>query len=128
MTRRLLAPRWLGLHLLTVVLMVVLVRIGLWQWGRGQDTGRIQNYSYGVEWWLFAAFTVFMWGKLVLDEVRPEQVEQVASRRIPASVSPAFVPLPDELPDAAAAVHDDDDGELAAYNRHLAWLNSNPRS
>lgn len=117
MTRTLLAPRWVGLHVLTVVLTVVLIRIGAWQWGRGQETGRIQNYGYGVEWWFFAAFTVFMWGKLVLDEVRPERAPEARPAR--------------EVPTPAPIVYDDadeEDRELAAYNRHLAWLNSNPRS
>lgn len=110
MLRRLLAPRWLALHALAVVAFVVLVRFGLWQWHRAEDTGRVQNYAYAVEWWLFAGFAVFLWVKIMIDQLeeRPEAPEQ-----------PPAPPAPPPV-----VIDDEDDPELAAYNRHLAELHA----
>ncbi len=31
----------------------------------------LRNLFYGVEWWFFAGFAIFLWGKWVRDETRP---------------------------------------------------------
>ena len=114
MVRRLLAPRWLALHALAVVAFLVLVRLGLWQWHRAEALGRVQNYAYAVEWWLFAAFAVFLWVKTMVDtaEERPDQADGADETDAPA-------PAP-----VVPVVDDEDDPELAAYNRHLAALHA----
>ncbi len=111
--RRLVTPGWLVLHLVAVAAVVALFELGRWQWGRGVALGRLQNYSYGVEWWLFTAFAVFLWVKTMADSLEertqePEQGEAVAA-------APTVDP---------AAGQDDDDPELAAYNRHLRALHA----
>ena len=114
---RFLTPRWLGWHVLVVVAVLVLARIGLWQWDKGDGDGRAwQHYGYAVQWWLFAGFAVFLWVKLVLDELDPARVE---ARR---AEDPS---LPQVVQPQAPPPADDDDDELAAYNRHLAWLAQN---
>jgi DNA-binding transcriptional regulator of glucitol operon len=118
--RAFLTPRWLGLHALFLAAVLVLCRIGLWQWDKGGSDGRAwQHFGYAVQWWLFAAFAVFLWVKLVLDEKDPEAA---AERRRTADPTLPVVRQPQ-----APAPADDEDDELAAYNRHLAWLAENGR-
>lgn len=112
-----LSPRWLGWHALLLVSLVALGRIGWWQWETARDEGDWQNYGYAVQWWLFGAFAVFLWVKVVLDELDPQRVAE-RERPVP-------LPQPDRRPQAAApsaVVDDDDDPELAEYNRRLAQL------
>ena len=114
MAARFLTPRWLGLHALTVVAVLVLARVGWWQWDKGGSDGRAwQHYGYAVQWWLFAGFAVFLWVKLVLDELDPGRVEARQAE------DPS---LPQVVQRSAPPPADDEDDELAAYNRHLAWL------
>ena len=110
------SPKWLGWHALLLASLVVLGRIGLWQWDKARAQDDWQNYGYAVQWWLFAGFAVFLWVKLVLDELDPERV-RTRSTEEPAPVDPR--------PTAAAVEEPQDDDELAAYNRHLAWLAEN---
>ena len=114
MLRRFLTPRWIGLHLVTVTAVVVLCGIGWWQWDKaGGPRGSWTNYGYGVQWWLFAGFAVFLWVKLVLDELDPSRVERRTTRD---DHQPPVVQR------TAPPPADDEDDELAAYNRHLARL------
>ena len=88
-----------------------------WQWTTGQGDGGWQNYGYAVQWWLFGGFAVFLWVKLVLDELDPQRVDE-RERRAP-------LPQPDLRPRAVAPAEvddDDEDPELAEYNRRLAQL------
>lgn len=109
-----LSPRWIGWHVLLLVSLVVLGWIGLWQWDKARAQGDWQNYGYAVQWWLFAGFAVFLWVKLVLDELYPERLAAHDA----------------DEPDAPATMHaatpapgtEDDDPELAAYNAHLRRL------
>ena len=119
MLKRFLTLRWLGWHVLVVTAVVVLGRIGLWQWAKGDGDGRAwQHYGYAVQWWLFAAFAVFLWVKLVLDELDPSRVDDTEK---------ADPSLPEVVQRKAPPPAEDDDDELAAYNRHLAWLAENAR-
>ena len=110
--RRLVGPGWIALHLVALAGFVALVGLGRWQWHRAVELGRVQNYSYALEWWLFAAFAVFLWLKTMADTLE-EAAE--ADDEQPVSAPPAPV---------AAVVDDEDDPELAAYNRHLAALHA----
>ncbi len=113
------SPRWIGWHVLLLVTLVVLGRIGLWQWDKARQQDDWQNYGYAVQWWLFAGFAVFLWVKLVLDELDPQ-------RRAAQQEEPAL-PQPDLRPTAQPVAAEEEDDELAAYNRHLAWLAENGR-
>jgi DNA-binding transcriptional regulator of glucitol operon len=111
--RRFLTPKWLGWHALLLTSLVVLGWIGLWQWDKAVAVGDWQNYGYAVQWWLFAGFAVFLWVKLVLDELDPSRTAE-RSVQVP-------LPAPDPRPVAPPVVEDEDD-ELAAYNAHLRRL------
>ena len=108
-------PVWLARHALLLASLAVLGWIGLWQWDKARDAGDWQNYGYAVQWWLFAGFAVFLWVKLVLDELDPQRTE--------ARQETTPLPAPDLRPQAAALpVDEDEDPELAAYNAHLRRL------
>lgn len=109
MRTRLLRPSWLLLHVLVVLGLYAMVRLGIWQWGRGEHTGSIRNYSYGLEWWAFVVLTVAGWVKFCLDETSPvAERTQAASERAPL---PVAQPVPADV-----------DPELAAWNARFAEL------
>jgi DNA-binding transcriptional regulator of glucitol operon len=110
--RAFLTPRWLGLHALLVVSLLAFARIGWWQWDKADGVGSWQNYGYALQWWLFGGFAVFLYVKLVLDELDPARRE---------SADPAEE-LPPLVQRQAPAPADDEDDELAAYNRYLREL------
>ena len=112
MLRRLTTPGWLVLHVIALASLAALVQLGLWQWERGSDSGRLQNYSYALEWWLFAGFAVFLWVKTMADSLEERDDDEADGPEAPVVV-PAAVPADDE-----------DDPELAAYNRHLRELHA----
>jgi cytochrome oxidase assembly protein ShyY1 len=107
--RRLFTPRWLVGLVLTLAGAAGMVRLGMWQLGRGEQRHSLQNYSYAVEWVVFAAFAIFCFGKLLRDEGGEDE---------PDAVSAAVV-----APPPAVAVEEPVDDELAAYNAYLARLN-----
>ena len=109
MLKRLLTVRWLLALLLTLAGAAGMVRLGMWQLGRGEQRHSIQNYSYAVEWVVFAGFAVFCFVKLLRDDgTEEEQEDRTMSVVIPP---PAAAPEPQ-------------DDELAAYNAYLARLNA----
>lgn len=114
MLRRFLTPKWWGLHALLVGSLWLCYRLGLWQWIKGnRPSGSWVNVAYGVQWWVFAAFAVFLYVKLVLDELDP------APRERPQQPMPEQVQQRQAPPPA-----DDEDDELAAYNRYLMALHA----
>ena len=118
--RRLLTPRWLGLHLLALVLAGMCLALGWWQLQRGQS-GNMRSFAYALEWPAFALFVLFMWGRMIYDELhpaaRPGPQPQMSARSGPQPETSRSGPQPD----------DDDDPELAAYNRYLAELDPRAR-
>lgn len=83
-----------------------------WQFGRALSRHSILNWSYVLEWTLFAGFVVLCWGWFLRDELRaPDRVD------IDAPAAPVYQPV-------AQPVSDEEDPELAAYNRYLVELNA----
>jgi DNA-binding transcriptional regulator of glucitol operon len=130
--RRFLSPRWLAFHLLVLVLAAAFLGLGWWQLRRATG-GNALSWGYALQWPVFAGFTVFVWYRTLRDTVRPpgsrdRNSPDRGSRSGGGSdaratgLRPAF-PVPD-LParPAPAAVAEDEDPELAAYNRYLAAL------
>ncbi len=121
--RRILAPKWLGFHVLAVLLVLVMLRLGWWQWHRAESpSGGLQNLGYAIQWPVFACFVVFMWWKTVRDELR-RRARQDAP---PATTDPREErqPVMGLTTPAEGATTDEIDDELAAYNRYLADLNA----
>jgi hypothetical protein len=121
--RLLLSPRWLALHAVTLACVVAFIRLGVWQWDvRRGPYGALRNLAYGLQWWIFAGFTVFMWWRMLRAELgppaAPEERDQPGQPGSRAAV-PRYQP-----PASDAGRDDGRDDELAAYNRYLADLNA----
>jgi hypothetical protein len=113
--RLLATPRWLLRHFLLVVAVGACFGFGRWQYGRAVQRHSILNWSYTVEWTLFGLFAVLCWAWVLRDDLRGGPVE-------PVLAAPARVYQP-----VALVVTDEEDPELAAYNRYLAHLDKKAR-
>ncbi len=107
--RRFFTPGWLGLHLIAIVLIGLFLLAGWWQLVRAQG-GNLQSWAYVIEWPMFGIFVVAMWVRMVRDELRGDTGDEPGTI-VPDRAAPAGV------------IDDEDDEELAAYNRRLARLN-----
>ena len=114
--RRLLTPKWLAWHAFALVAAVVMVRLGLWQWHRSESTHSAQNLGYALQWPAFAIFAVAVWFRTCRDAVRPPADAPKTRKTTAPEPAAAVVPVTDE-----------EDPELAAYNRYLARLNEEAR-
>jgi len=104
----LVTPRWLVRHVLLAGALLTCWYLGRWQLGRALDRDSILNWSYAIEWFLFAGFAVLCWGWFLRDELRGSPRDEEP---------PVVVEQPRAQP-----VSDEEDPELAAYNRMLADL------
>jgi DNA-binding transcriptional regulator of glucitol operon len=119
-------PAWLVRHAVALALVVAFLALGWWQVTRAAS-GNVLSYAYAVEWPLFAGFVVFVWAK----EVRRARAASVASADRadggPAATDAAPPPLRSTRPARVGPGWDhEDDEQLVAYNRYLAWLAANP--
>ena len=109
-------PAWFSrravlLHLTALVVVPGCLALGWWQLHRAL-AGNALSWAYTVEWPFFAGYGIYMWWRIVH--------EQPAKPSGTSSDNSADRPSTDE-PDR----HDEDeDEELAAYNRYLAELNA----
>lgn len=68
---RLLRPKWLLLHVLTLAMCAAMIWLGRWQWGAAvRHHGDLRNYAYALQWWAFVGFTALMWFRVVTDYLR----------------------------------------------------------
>jgi hypothetical protein len=116
---------------LTITLVVSFLGFGYWQLTRAEG-GNARSWGYTFEWPLFAAFVVFMWGKMIYDELHPEKGKSVPGKPFaavaeapraeaePAAEEPTGVLTREEV----IARDEAEDPQVAAYNRYLARLNS----
>ncbi|MDP9431162.1 MAG: hypothetical protein M3P91_00145 [Actinomycetota bacterium] len=132
MLRLMITPRWLIRHAIVVFVLISFCWLGNWQWDAARSQrGSLQNYGYALEWWVFAAFAVFMWGRTLYDEARPPSAAQSPSpdeyrRDLPSLRDGDATAYEDD--DQGADEGEDSDEELAAYNAYLAWLAAHPRT
>lgn len=113
--RRLLTPKWLAWHAFALVATYAMIRLGLWQWHRAHATHSAQNMGYALQWPAFALFGLVVWWRVCRDVLHPPEDD-------PGPAKPARRPAPEPAA-AVAPVTDEEDPELAAYNRYLAELN-----
>jgi hypothetical protein len=127
--RRVLAPRWWGLHVGVTIAVLVMLRLGLWQWHRANSTnGGIQNYAYAFQWPVFAVLAIVLWFKTLQYEVRRDPDATEDDRPAPQRAEADIIRQPGvvigvrtpsvPVPDAA------DDPEVAEWNARLAALNA----
>ncbi|MCI0686787.1 MAG: hypothetical protein L0Y54_06055 [Sporichthyaceae bacterium] len=122
--RRLLTPRWIALHLLALVLAGTCLVLGWWQLQRGQS-GNLRSFAYALEWPAFAIFVLFMWGRMIYDELRPaEPASPSAGSESPATEPAGRIARSSDHEEEHDREHDP---ELAAYNRYLAELDARAR-
>lgn len=75
--RILLRPSWIARHALALALIGLFLRMGIWQWTKGEsDHGSMQNLFYGVEWPIFAAFVAYWWWRMVSEDLHPRDAEE----------------------------------------------------
>lgn len=114
--RRFLTPRWVLWHVLALAGVAVCLLAGRWQYQRAA-AGNMLSWAYTVQWPLFALFVVFLWVRAVRDVLGPRPVKTQEPLRPRAAPTAAAAPRP---------AADDDDPQLAEYNRMLAWLAADP--
>jgi hypothetical protein len=91
MTRRVRAALTLAA---VVAAIAVMVRLSLWQWHRGQERGSWQNYSYAVEWLLFAVLSGIGVVRLGVEERRRRSGDPVAEPLDPGAPAGGCAPVP----------------------------------
>jgi DNA-binding transcriptional regulator of glucitol operon len=144
--RRFLRPGWIAGHLLVLLAALVCIRLGIWQWHRAHESGgTAQNLGYSLLWPVFSVAFVYMWVRFLRLEVVKDADESDAARRHEVIEQPAE-PAADDVTEAAEPVEDEprrvqppsravtlsvttiedvddeEDPELAAYNRALAEI------
>ncbi|HET9140148.1 hypothetical protein [Actinophytocola sp.] len=109
----LITPRRLAIVGVSVLAFVLCLGLAWWQWERFESaTGSWQNLGYVLQWPLFGLFPAFLFWRL--RRLRRQHDAEPAPRPEPKPSAPAPV----------AGPPDEDDDELAAYNRYLAALNA----
>jgi hypothetical protein len=120
--RHLLTPRWLARHVLALALIAACLLLGLWQLQRA-TSGNSLSWAYVLEWPLFAIFIGWMWLRAARDDLSHARGEDPYAAVRPPPLKPRM-PVASRL--APAPTADEDDPQLAEYNRYLAWLAANP--
>lgn len=116
--------RALLLHLTLVVVVPAFVGLFWWQVQRVRE-GNTLSWAYVFEWPIFTAYAVYLWWKLLHDQIE-DRADTISPRRRTAKG-----PRPKRAP-VSSSVEGDEGGqreteELAAYNRYLAELNASGR-
>lgn len=122
---RLFAPKRLLCHLAVVLVVVVCLRLGWWQWERSRDLGgAAQNLAYALLWPTFGGYAVFVWVRLLMMEIRGEQPRKGTGDPVLGRPDDDWSPSASG-PGTALVRYVPPDPELVAYNAYLAELNRN---
>lgn len=129
-----LTPRRLLIGVLCLISLLGSVGLAWWQWDRFESaSGTFQNLGYVLQWPLFGLFPVFLVWRIrrlrreaAAQDTRQDTAENAADPEGSAEAGPTPVAkVPASRPvRQAPAVADEEDAELAAYNRYLAELNA----
>lgn len=121
---RFLHPKWLALHLFVWVSAVAMVLLGRWQLHVSEiKHGDLRNLAYAAQWWIFSAFAIFLWVR-VLRDARGRYA--AAAGDAPAGEAATTGPSRGTpyrgyvMPSSEAIVVDDP--EMVAYNAYLGAL------
>jgi hypothetical protein len=123
---RWLSPRALLLHLALVVLVTTMAGLTWWQANRALS-GNTLSYVYSFEWPVLAGVVVYMWWDLLHDRPKSEAGGEQAASASPDGDERSVGIEPSSVPDAVPRYREDEDEDLAAYNRYLAELSASGR-
>lgn len=77
--RRYFEPRWLGWHVLWILLTAMCLVLSYWQFRvavaphiPGAPVQTWRNYAYGANWLVFAGVAVWFWWRFMRDQFRIE--------------------------------------------------------
>jgi DNA-binding transcriptional regulator of glucitol operon len=116
----LITPRRLAIAGVCLLSLVICTGLAWWQWQRFESaTGSWQNLGYVLQWPLFGLFPAFLFWRMRKLRARHE-----AAPPVEPAVPPAESRVASPRPVPARQDDDDEDPELAAYNRYLAQLNA----
>lgn len=122
MDSRIFGPKRLACHLAVLVVFLVCLRLGWWQWQRSQALGgAAQNLAYALLWPVFGSYAVYVWIRLLKMEI--------AGYQPPPGDGNPILGRPDENGDGPAKLtkalvpYVPPDPELVAYNAYLSALN-----
>lgn len=114
-----LRPGWLLWHLFTVAAVTTMILLGRWQLHVSESKGfNVQNFGYSIQWWLFSAFGLFLWWRVLRDAGRRRELgttsaEPAAAPEAPVAYRRYVMPT---------APQPTDDPMLNGYNEYLAGL------
>lgn len=128
------------MHTAMVVLVAGFAGFDWWQWQRALE-GNLRSWAYAFLWPMFAGFVIYMWIREIRDELEASAGEQTEGEQAGTSRAgsatagrakrdrlPPHVIMPARTMAAVRAerirADEQDDEELAAYNRYLAELNA----
>jgi hypothetical protein len=112
--------RAVKLHLTAVLAVGICLGACYWQVDRALG-GNGLSWAYVFEWPFFAGYSVFLWWKL-LHEDGP-----LLARRLGGADATEETDAPVTRTQMAGGEDEDEDEELAAYNRYLAELHVSGR-
>jgi len=116
---RIFGPKRLLCHFGVLVVFLVCLRLGWWQWERSEIRGGApQNLAYALLWPVFGGYAVYVWVRLLRMEIRGQQPT-------PGTGAPALGRPDGEggRPGSALVPYVPPDPELLAYNAYLSQLN-----
>jgi len=130
--RRFLAPKWLALHVLVMAAVLVMLRLGLWQWHRAESaSGGIQNYAYAFQWPLFAVFALVLWIRTMYEDLQTRPTDGTDStdgkppqQRVDADIVRRGGVVIGVTAPTTSSAELQDDHEVAEWNARLAALNA----
>ncbi|HET6910650.1 MAG TPA: hypothetical protein VFH54_15055 [Mycobacteriales bacterium] len=126
--RRVFTPGWCLAHLVVLIAVLVMLRLGLWQWHRAESpTGGIQNYAYAFQWPLFAVFAIVVWIKTLIEETHrdPESPRHPRAQALPPEQAGIMRQPGVRVGVSTPRVETDPaDDELNEWNARLAALNA----
>ncbi|MCC8245087.1 hypothetical protein [Saccharothrix luteola] len=127
--RGLITPQRLAIAAVCLASLVVCCGLAYWQWERfSQAGGTFQNLGYVFQWPLFGLFPAFMVWRIRRLDARRKAEDAAAATGAADEAAPEPVAAPSRpvvtVEPVRAPAHDDEDEELAAYNRMLAELNA----
>ena len=122
---RYLHPRWIALHAFVLAASAAMIYAGRWQWRVAKaHHGDIRNYAYAVQWYVFVAFAIVLWIKVIRDareRAAPTGLQSRPDGQPPAAENgQAATYRGYAMPQAASITVDDP--ELARYNTYLTAL------